>query len=535
MWMAAAVGLLGSSILTTELRGSILDARTGLPIPARISIQNLETSQWFFARSADPAGSAVTYDKFSLTNKSIVEKHVTLSAHPFVVELPRGRYSLLIQRGKEYLPLRLQLEAGEAPLDRQFRLTRFIDMAQKGWYSGDTHAHRALEELPNVQLAEDLNIAFPLLDWVRAAFTSPLSQLSNNPQLAAGIRPETITIDKTHLIAPRNTEYEIFTVGAARHTLGAVFVLNHKKRLELGIPPVVPVAEAAHREGALLELDKHNWPWSMAIVPLMKVDLYELSNNHVWETQFGFSNFGEPPASYMGVERDREGMTERGWLDFGFQNYYALLNCGFRLRPTAGTASGVHPVPLGFGRVYVKLKGPFSLSSWLEALNAGRSFVTTGPLMLITLDGNDPGCVLKAHEGDGNYQLQGEVFSALPIQTIEIIVNGETASVECRSRPSETGGYRTTLQHTIQRSGSFWVAARCIEGLPDGRSRFAHTAPFSVVDPSRPVHPRKVEVQYLVERVEKEINRSTGVLPEAVIKEYRNALRVYQDLLPNAR
>ena len=46
-------------------------------------------------------------------------------------------------------------------------------------------------------------------------------------------------------------------------------------------------------------------------------------------------------------------LNERGWLDFTFQNYYLLLNCGFRLRPTGGTASGVHPVPLGFGRVYV--------------------------------------------------------------------------------------------------------------------------------------------------------------------------------------
>ena len=57
----------------------------------------------------------------------------------------------------------------------------------------------------------------------------------------------------------------------------------------------------------------------------------------------------------MKVERDARGFTERGWIEFGFQNYYALLDCGFRIRPTAGTASGVHPVPLGFGRVYVHL------------------------------------------------------------------------------------------------------------------------------------------------------------------------------------
>ena len=75
---------------------------------------------------------------------------------------------------------------------------------------------------------------------------------------------------------PRNTEYEIFTVGGKPHTLGAFFVINHKTPLDLGVPPVRPVAERAHREGALIELDKHNWPWSMMLIPIMPVDLFEL-------------------------------------------------------------------------------------------------------------------------------------------------------------------------------------------------------------------------------------------------------------------
>ena len=34
----------------------------------------------------------------------------------------------------------------------------------------------------------------------------------------------------------------------------------------------------------------------MMLVPVMPVDLFELSNNHVWRTKFGFPNFGEPAA-----------------------------------------------------------------------------------------------------------------------------------------------------------------------------------------------------------------------------------------------
>ena len=39
--------------------------------------------------------------------------------------------------------------------------------------------------------------------------------------------------------------------------------------------------------------------------------------------------------------------------------------CGL-LRPTAGTASGVHPVPLGFGRVYVHCPAGFSYEAWVR-------------------------------------------------------------------------------------------------------------------------------------------------------------------------
>src|SRR5262249_20060434 len=197
---------------------------------------------------------------------------------------------------------------------------------------------------------------------------------------------------------PRNTAYEIFTVDKKPPTLGAVFVLNHKSVLEEGVPPVGPVARRAKQEGAPLELGKHNWPWSMMLVPVMGVDLYELSNNHLWRTEVGFPGWGEPAGGRVGAERGPDGFTGAGWVVDGFRNYYTLLNCGFRLRPTAGTASGVHPVPLGFGRVYVRLGSGapgFSYDAWVKGLNAGRSFVTTGPMLLAELNGRDPGEVFR--------------------------------------------------------------------------------------------------------------------------------------------
>ena len=69
----------------------------------------------------------------------------------------------------------------------------------------------------------------------------------------------------------------------------------------------------------------------------------------------------------------------------------------------------------------------------------------------------------------------------------------------------------------------------------NGRVRFAHTGPFHVLVEGRPLRPRKAEVEYLVDRVEKEIARSRGTLPEAAIAEYEKALEAYGWIAKSAR
>jgi len=533
LFLSVAGGPAQPAAQATVFRGEVVDADSGRAIPSRVSIRG-EDGSWFFPESESTQGRAVPYRKTAIGHPAIVEMHTTLSAHPFTVGLPRGRYVITAERGKEYHPERREVTVGAEPVRLAIRLRRWINMTERGWYSGDTHTHRTIAELPNVMLAEDLNVAFPLVDWVREAFVAPVERRAASFQDPG---PEPIKVDATHLIVPRNTEYEIFTVARAGHTLGAFFVLNHRTPLELGVPPVRPVAARAHKEGALIELDKHNWPWSMAIVPVMPVDLYELSNNHIWETDFAFRDFGEAPAEFMAVEKDARGFTERGWIEFGFRNYYTLLDCGFQLRPTAGTASGVHPVPLGFGRVYVRLDQGLSAGAWLRGLSAGRSFVTTGPMLFVTLDGHDPGHRFQQSEPKArDYRLSGRAVSALPLGRIEIVVNGAVVrTLTPANHKTDRGSYESAIDAALLLDESSWVAVRCFEDRPDRRVRFAHTGPFHVDVAGGPLRPRKAEVEYLIGRVETQIQRSAAVLPAPALEEYREALRIYRKIAETAR
>ena len=511
------------------LNGRVTDARTGTLLPARVSIRD-SAGEWFFPRCVSAEGTAVDYQR---NRKGSPAMHTTLSADPFMVRLPPGKYTVTAQRGKEYFPVEREVVVDTDSTDIVLPLVRWIHMARLGWYSGDTHSHRSLAETPNLVLAEDLNLSFPLSHWVSEGRVSPVK---GNRVLAPAPQPEPIKIDDDHLVYPLNTEYELGGIGGRPHALGAVLIIGHKTLFHQGAPPVGPVAEQAHREGALLDFEKHSWSWSLMLAPVMQVDLFELSNNHVWPGPFqlGKWTFGMNPA-YMRVATDQNGYTEWGWIDYGFQTYYALLNCGFRIQPTAGTGSGAHPVPLGFGRVYVQQPDGFSYENWIKELKAGRSFVTTGPMLLATVNGRPAGHVfVSASTGDA-YRVAGRVESRYRVDRVEIVVNGLVVrTLTPRSERAPEEGFRTPFSADVSLAGSGWIAVRTFTRNRASRIRFAHTSPWHVEVADHPLKPRAEEVDYIVRHLDRELRRHRGVLEPASLAEFKAALDFYRELEVNA-
>lgn len=513
------------------VEGEIIGDADAKPLPARLSIR-AEDGKWYFPKSAASMGTAIRYERRSGFNSSSIEMHTTLSGHPFRIELLPGRYTFTVERGKEFFP-----ETREVVVERglpkvTFRLRRWVNMNEQGWYSGDTHNHRDPSELPNVMLAEDVNVGLPMVDWTTVSTVAPSAS-------GRGFRGEfgdgPVRIDATHAWQPRNTEYEIFTTGRSNHTLGALLILNHRARFEQSIFPLDAVAAKARAEGALLDLEKHNWPWSLALVPILNVDLFELANNHHWQTEYGVRKWGVPAPGWMGLSGSGSD-TERDWTLYGFQTYYALLNCGFRLRPAAGTANGVHPVPLGFSRVYVQLDGPFTFDAWMRGLAEGRSFVTTGPMILGKVDGQSPGTNFKADAAAKDHKLECTILSEQSLESIELIVNGAVAT---RFKPQNTvtkdGAFGNRVETQLKPESSSWVAWRCFEKRPGDRFRFAHTAPWHFDITGRPLRPRRDEAEWLVTRVKEEIARSQGIAPESLINDYQRALLIYEQIAKTAR
>ena len=516
---------------TVPVYGDITDAATGKPVAARLYLRGDADGKWHFPKSVPPFGSAVRYERKSGLNTNSVEFHTTLSAHQWVAELPPGDYTAIAERGKEWSPRERYFTVKDKPVEVEFNLTRLVNMAELGWFSGDAHNHRAPAELESAMLAEDVNVALPMIDWTTVD-TMPPAFSDRNMKGSFGAKP--VFVDPTHVWYPRNTEYEIFRSGGKAHTLGAFLIVGHKERFDIPVFPLRRVSERAHAEGGLIDLEKHNWNWSMPIVPVLKPDLFELANNHHWRVEFGVRNWAVPAPAWMKLPGNGSGTdTEEAWTHYGFETYYALLNCGFRLKPTAGTGNGVHPVPLGFSRVYVHCEGGFSYEKWMKGLGEGRSFVTTGPMLMAKLNGQHSGQTLKLGAGaKRTLTVDVEAAYSAPLYPVEVIVNGERKMITWWFKRQLHQG---TESVEIEMENSGWVAVRCFQKQPDGRIRFAHTAPWWVEIEGKPLRPRREQADWFVQRTEEEIARNTGILSAEQLAEFHEALAAWKKIQATAK
>ncbi len=521
---------------TQTVRLDVVDADSDRPLAARVYLTSSDGTPYFF-QSPDVQGTTVRYEKKNWLNADSVEYHTSVSAHPCEVVVPSGEYDLIIERGHAYLPHVRRVKVADGPLRLRVKLRRWANPSARGWYAGETHVHRTIDELPVVMAAEELNVTFPLSFWVTKSDTPPARGDKNQRPTRDG----RVQFAPNYAIWPRNTEYEIFSIGPRSHTLGALFVLNHRKPPAATVPPWRPViAESMARDAnVLFDLDKFDWPFAAVLPTVAPESLYELANNHMWRTEFAFRAWNTyAPPFIIPPFGSREG-GERDWIDYTLGMYYTLLNAGFHMPPSAGTASGVHPVPAGFGRVYVHLPSGFDYEKWVDALRQGRSFVTTGPLLYATADAHDPGFRFhRTSQADetGERQpidLQAEVVSQYPISYGELILNGEPAQLlRVDNQPGRAGTYRCSLSLPVRPARSGWFALRFWEERPGGRIRFVHSAPWYVEIDGRPVRPKSFQRTYLIERVRGEIARSGNIVSSQAVAEYRDALKFYESLIP---
>jgi hypothetical protein len=182
--------------------------------------------------------------------------------------------------------------------------------------------------------------------------------------------------------------------------------------------------------------------------------------------------------------------------------WYRFLNLGCRLPIVAGTDKMSSEVPIGAVRSYAHLLDDDDLTfeAWAAAVRRGRTFVTSGPILELSVDGHEPGDVVRLST-PGRVEVVVRARSAQPVITdVEIVVNGRVVAASGVTAATA----ELALRETIEISDGSWIAARSrsdhhIESA-FATSMAAHTSPVYVDVDNHPMVP-SAEDAAVVEQV----------------------------------
>jgi hypothetical protein len=480
--VAGGLGRIAARSRTAEsVTCRFVDVASGQPVAVRVRLVDA------LGREVVPLGHADTFRTDAQEGDvSFQSRRFFYSTGEMLIDPARLPLRYEAVKGYEYL-------IGEGEIRREnlnggsliVPLRRWSALAERGWFSGDIHIHHIAPRTCRLEMdAEDLNVA----NILTSDFTADQDQFEGRVNsLSGGGRL-------------------IYVSQEFRHDdLGHLCVLNLKRLIQpvkpmqtLHHPLHLRVYDEAHGQGGYVSWAHFpSWPGleSPLDVAMEKLDGLEIMCQL------------EPREFPIFV---RQVVPELEAND-GLRLWYRYLNCGFRLTATAGTDKMTAFVTVGANRVFARVDGDFTYQAWIDALKAGRTFVTNSPVLQFAVNGREPGSTIQIDpKQKGVIEIHASADSQLPYHRLEIVCNGKVIAETSPTGPH----YHAEITLEQQIPGSCWVAARASEDIdpyrkaglqfttvhsPQGtlhgnyygtrrpETVFAHTSPVYVIRDGEPI------------------------------------------------
>ncbi len=335
----------------------------------------------------------------------------------FDVELPPGRVRLNVSGGIESIPQTVTVDS-ETTTEVTVPLQHWIDMAARGWYSGDSHVHLHTGGPIAVSVANALVAARAEgVNYVNLCVSNSVGDDIRDAELITG-RPHAVSTDRHLLIfgeEMRSTIYGHMQFFGINRLVEPQYTGFDGTPNHLDFPANHVMATEAVRQGGIVTYGH----------PIFPGQPYPFDKDPAKPTAAAREL---PIDAVLGVVHAVDLMSYNCDKDLSAGLWYRLLNCGLKLSACVGTDALLDQStqPMGGDRVYVKTDGPLTMQSWLDGLKAGRSFVTNGPIPTLEVNGKGPGetCELPAA---ANVRVAVTVDSYVPFNKVDVIVNGKVA------------------------------------------------------------------------------------------------------------
>ena len=392
----------------------------------------------------------------------------------FGLALEPGRYRLSVSKGHEYLPERrlLHVSAGDT-LREQVRLERWIDLPAMGWYSSDNHIH--IRRSPR---EDSLLLAWTQAEDVHVGVLLRMGDFWEiyYPQYAWG--EEGVYQRGDYLLTsgqedPRTPELgHAIGMGMSDRVRNADEYYLYDRVFDR-IRDLGGVAGYAHHAETF-----HGYRGLILDGLRGKVDVLELlqfcapEGPLVVDHYYHLLDLGFPVTAVAGSDFPWCGKDHRYGLDVAFESASRIGNARF----------------------YTLIDGPLTYASWKEAVHAGRTFVSSGPALLLRVNGLPPGSHLDVSEGD-TLQISVEARGhedAVPLSNLEIVIHGAVVAETGPGDPGQSADH-LSLSLDVPVHEGMWIAARAA----GDRFTRAHTTPVYVTIDGGGFHNRATVSRYL--------------------------------------
>ncbi len=430
------------------------------------------------------------------TRKTKRDESYFYAENSFDVMLPPGQARLRVSGGMETIPQTATLDA-TTETEITVPVKPWIDMAGRGWYSGDSHVHLHTGGPIEVTMAQALVAARAEdVNYVNLCVSNNTGDDIRDAELITG-KPHTVSADQHLLIfgeEMRSTIYGHMQFFGIHKLVEPQYTGFDETPHRFDFPANHAMAAEAVRQGGVVTYGH----------PMFAGQPFPFDQDL---TKGSGAARELPVDAVLGLVHAVDLMSYNSDEDSSAALWYRLLNCGLKLSACAGTDALLDrsTEPLGGDRVYVKTDGPFTMKTWLDGLKSGRSFVTNGPMPALLVNGKGPGetCELAAA---GNVRVVATVESHVAFSTIEVIVNGKVAAhEEIAIAATATAVPRVTRFNVDLPIGqSSWIALR-VRG-PSGAAVFdgpawAHTSPVYVKVAGQEITSRQ-DAAYFVDWIE---------------------------------
>jgi hypothetical protein len=290
------------------------------------------------------------------------------------VLVPDGTYTVTSSMGPEYhAQTRQVVVMATGSNEVSFAMQRWIDPPKYRWYSGDHHVHAAgcshyqnptegvqPDDMMRQILGEKLNVG-AVLTWGPCYYYQKRFFSGKDHPLS---KPDELM------------HYDLEVSGFPSSHAGHLVLLGltnqdypHCVRIEQWPTWDLPILRWAKSQGALAGFAHSGWG--------LEVMSHELPNYEI------------PAFDNIGANEYIVDVTYPDTVDFistmdtpyvsELNIWYHTLNVGFRTRISGETDFPcITDARVGQGRVYAKVDGVLSYGAWLNALRAGRSYVSDG-------------------------------------------------------------------------------------------------------------------------------------------------------------